>query len=962
MTGRPKPTSRRGPRRGIVAAVGLLLAGASLARAEVDRAVVDAEAERIAVIERVKHSVLAIFDARGAGGGSGVVISPDGYALTNFHVVQPCGKAMKCGMADGSLYDAVIVGLDPAGDVALIKLFGRDDFPHAQMGDSNAVRVGDAALVMGNPFLLATDFQPTVTWGIISGVHRYQFPSGTILEYADCLQTDASINPGNSGGPLFDGRGRLIGINGRASFDKRGRVNVGVGYAISIHQVKNFLGALRGGRIVDHATLGASVAFDAEGRVVVNDVLEHSDAYRRGLRYDDEIIRFAGRAIDTPNAFKNALGIYPKGWRLPLSFRRDGKRYDVHVRLAGLHTPAELIEKAAGRSLPPQPIPQPGDDPEPNKGKNGDRPDREAPEPGRPPGPPGLPRALAPTPDEPMPEVVARHFEDRRGYANYYFNRLHRDRVWHAWAAGFGEAWRQGAWVLDGPLQGGGEFHLELTDLGARLDLPLVEYEWTSADELGSPRVPPDSGGLLPALFLWRRLATTGPDEFGEVSYLGTAPLVGHEKLVDVLVGIHGSLECHYLFDPDDGTLVALEMFADENVDPCEVHFADYRPVDGCRLPGSIEVRVGDAAYARFTVATFRPSGEGETGSAPAPGASVAGSDEAPFPFDAGDGAPARQTAAIHETIDEAQRKVVKIYGAGGLRGLEAYQTGLLVSPEGHVMTVWSYVLDADPITVTLGDGRRFEAALLGADPRLEMAVLKIDGRSLPHFDLARSVEADGGERVLALSNLFGVAVGNEPVSVQRGVIAVTAALRARRGVYETPYDGSVYVLDAVTNNPGAAGGAVIDRRGGLLAMLGKELRNARNGTWLNYAIPSTPLRASFERILAGESAVRDEPPERKPERPWSLSTLGIVLVPDVVAATPPYVDEVRPGSPAAAAGIAPDDLVVLVGDRLVRSCKEVVAELEALDAADEIRLTLKRGQELVEIDLPALREGEPTP
>ena len=84
-------------------------------------------------------------------------------------------------------------------------------------------------------------------------------PAGTLLEYTDCLQTDASINPGNSGGPLFDAEGRLIGINGRGSFEKRGRVNVGVGYAISINQIKNFLGYLHSGRIVDHATLGARV-------------------------------------------------------------------------------------------------------------------------------------------------------------------------------------------------------------------------------------------------------------------------------------------------------------------------------------------------------------------------------------------------------------------------------------------------------------------------------------------------------------------------------------------------------------------------------------------------------------------------------------------------------------------------------------------------------------------------------
>ena len=91
-------------------------------------------------------------------------------------------------------------------------------------------------------------------------MHRYQYPAGTLLEYTDCIQTDAAINPGNSGGPLFDAEGRLIGINGRGSFEKRGRVNVGVGYAISINQIKNFLGRLKSGRIVDHATLGARVA------------------------------------------------------------------------------------------------------------------------------------------------------------------------------------------------------------------------------------------------------------------------------------------------------------------------------------------------------------------------------------------------------------------------------------------------------------------------------------------------------------------------------------------------------------------------------------------------------------------------------------------------------------------------------------------------------------------------------
>lgn len=105
---------------------------------------------------------MAIF-AGEAGGGSGVLISPDGYALTNFHVVQPAGLAMKCGLSDGRVYDAILVGLDPTGDVSLIKLVGRTDFPFAELADSDLVEVGDFCFTAGNPFLLATDFQPSIS-------------------------------------------------------------------------------------------------------------------------------------------------------------------------------------------------------------------------------------------------------------------------------------------------------------------------------------------------------------------------------------------------------------------------------------------------------------------------------------------------------------------------------------------------------------------------------------------------------------------------------------------------------------------------------------------------------------------------------------------------------------------------------------------------------------------------------
>ena len=310
--------------------------------------VLAAQQRRIEAMQRAATATVGVFGLDSQGGGSGVCISPDGYVLTNFHVSSPFGYRMRCGLNDGKMYEAILVGIDPTGDLALLKMVGRDDFPTAQIGDSDQVRVGQWCFAAGNPFVLATNLQPTVTYGLISGVRRYQYPAGTILEYSDCIQTDAAINPGNSGGPLFNMNGELIGINGRCSFEKRGRVNVGVGYAISIKQAMNFLWDLRSGRIVDHATLGFTVASDAKGRVTVSNILESSDAYRRGLRFGDEILRLGDRDIATTNQLKNVLGIYPDHWRIPLKYRNEDGVQEIAIRLQGLHIPSELEKIVQG--------------------------------------------------------------------------------------------------------------------------------------------------------------------------------------------------------------------------------------------------------------------------------------------------------------------------------------------------------------------------------------------------------------------------------------------------------------------------------------------------------------------------------------------------------------------------------------------------------------------------------------
>ena len=594
---------RRGPRArpavaGCVAwAVACAACGAaSAARAdEVPAAVLDAQQRRIDAMRRGSAAAVAIF-AGEAGGGSGVLISPDGYALTNFHVVQPAGVAMTCGLADGRLYDAVLVGLDPTGDVALVKLLGRDDFPHATWADSDAVEVGDFCFAAGNPFLLATDLQPSISAGIVSGTRRYQFPAGTILEYADCLQVDAAINPGNSGGGLFDAAGRIIGVNGRASFEKRGRVNVGVGYAISANQLRNFLGLLKGGRLVDHATLGATVATSADGRVVVSDILETSDAWRRGLRYDDEIVALAGRTVRTVNALKNVLGTLPAGWQVPLVIRRGGRREEILVRLAGVHAAAELARIVEGKQQGTGRPAGDGEGPEgPGRGRDG-RGDG---------SPDGKARAAA------VPAAVQPFYEPRRGFTNHHFNRVELDRVVRLVAAAAPQPPR-GRWTLVGRLATGEPFRIELSDTEGVIDLPTGTTRVDATGDLDENPSPPGSGGMLAALLLWRRLLCEGPARLGRTSYWGGVPLDprslgerGVPALGDMLESSVAGVELRWTVAPE-GMVKGVDLWTAPDADPCEVRFDAVSPDSRADLPpgmpASITVRHGNETFGVFRV------------------------------------------------------------------------------------------------------------------------------------------------------------------------------------------------------------------------------------------------------------------------------------------------------------------------------------------------------------------------
>lgn len=317
----------------------LVFASSSPTPCPVPESVQQAETERVEMIERVLPSVVCIFDKNLRGGGSGVLVDADGYGLTNYHVISALldTRTGWGGLGDGVLYELQVLGIDITGDVAMFRLIPPKEpyrFPHAPLGDSDRVRVGDAAIAMGNPFMLSEDYSPSITLGLVTGIHRYQEGTKGNLTYTDCIQIDAAINPGNSGGPLFSADGEVIGINGRISINTRGRFNVGFGYAITANQIKRFMPSLRAGLLALHGTWQATVRERADGAIVFDAVQPSGAVDAAGLRSDDRVVALDGVPVTSINQVVSLMGTYPAGWPVSITNERDGKTRTTVVRLS----------------------------------------------------------------------------------------------------------------------------------------------------------------------------------------------------------------------------------------------------------------------------------------------------------------------------------------------------------------------------------------------------------------------------------------------------------------------------------------------------------------------------------------------------------------------------------------------------------------------------------------------------
>lgn len=303
------------------------------------------------------------------------------------------------------------------------------------------------------------------------------------------------------------------------------------------------------------------------------------------------------------------------------------------------------------------------------------------------------------------------------------------------------------------------------------------------------------------------------------------------------------------------------------------------------------------------------------------------------------------------KAVDAAQQRCVKIYGAGS--GPEAgYATGVIVSDDGLILTAQGIYLVGNRIRVVLPDGKMHTAKIVRRSERLQSVLLKIKAATPTYFDLPKTPTAHKGDWVLAVSNLFKVADGKEPLSVNLGVVSLRTKIEARHRTQDVPYVDEVLLIDAISSNPGASGGALVDVEGRLVGMIGKLLMSKSTNTRINYAVPADLLYG----LVHGDGAQVANPSRT----PAGKAELGIRLFMLSGKRSPAYIDRVVAGSPAKQAGLRPDDLIISIGSRPVRSIRDYEKIAATLKGGEEITLVVKRRRKIVLIKITPTTEGSP--
>ncbi len=296
------------------------------------------------------------------GLGSGVIVSKDGYILTNNHVIENADD-IKVNLYDNRNFEAKLVGTDPLTEVAVIKIQG-ENLPVARLGNSDELEVGEWVLAVGNPLQLNS----TVTAGIVSAIGRSigiiqdsEPTEGGSYAIENFIQTDAAINPGNSGGALVNLKAEVIGIN--TAIATSTRYYMGYGFAVPINLAKKIMNDLIGKGYVTRAYIGIGMrpvdenvaerfGLDRPRGVRIDQVIKDSPAEKAGLKPLDIILKLDGKETNKSNEIQNAVALKNPGDEVVLTIFRDGKERDVRVKLGQRDTGKETVQEAGDDEMP----------------------------------------------------------------------------------------------------------------------------------------------------------------------------------------------------------------------------------------------------------------------------------------------------------------------------------------------------------------------------------------------------------------------------------------------------------------------------------------------------------------------------------------------------------------------------------------------------------------------------------
>ncbi|MGE3182419.1 MAG: S1C family serine protease [Phycisphaerae bacterium] len=304
-----------------------------------------------------------------------------------------------------------------------------------------------------------------------------------------------------------------------------------------------------------------------------------------------------------------------------------------------------------------------------------------------------------------------------------------------------------------------------------------------------------------------------------------------------------------------------------------------------------------------------------------------------------------------------AAARVVKITGAA-VGSQKGYGSGVLVSADGLIVTALTPLIEASDLRVVTHDGQKFSASIVSRDSYRQLAVLRIPASDLPHFSLADPTGVEPGTWVIAASNVFKVAQGNEPVSITLGTFGGYAKMAARYRRQDIPYRGRVVITDVIVSAPGSAGGAIVDLHENLIGVIGRPAISLRTNTWLNYALPVDEVR---DLVLNGprpdeQDVARDE--QATISKGQTLA-YGFRLWDVGGSVRPAYVERVVADSRASIAGLRTDDLILEIDQQPIAECADAYRVLATTDQQKAFEIVVKRGMRIESIVMEPARGVE---